>query len=109
MDRLIHSHDSVTDTMRKALTFKDGMHLHQVCGAFVHFLGEMSKMTPTTIFQEASVELKQSFLSGFLDMDLQHCLQTQVPPGDCKGIAAFRREVAVICDVTKIQSVQSVH
>lgn len=91
LDRLIHSHDSVTDSMRKALTYKDSVQLHQSCGIFVHFLGELSKMTPTETFNEASIELKRSFLSGFLDMDLQHCLQTQVPPGDCKQVAAFRR------------------
>ena len=91
VDRLIKGHDDTMDTMRKAMTYKDAVGLDQLCGGFIHYLGELEKMMPPAMFMEASEALRMSFLSGFLDPDLQHCLQTQVPPGDLPGIGAFRQ------------------
>lgn len=90
IDRLIKSHDDTANSMKKAMAYKEGVSLHQLCGGFIHYCAELEKMMPPAMFKEANEALRNSFLSGFLDPDLQHCLQTQVPPGDLRGISAFR-------------------
>ena len=90
MDRLIRGFDGVADNMRKAVTFKDALNLHQMCGGYIYFMAELSKMMPPALYAEAEQSLLKAFLDGFIDPDLSHCLSTQVPPGDLKGVAAFR-------------------
>lgn len=95
IDRLINAHDGATDSMKKAVTYKEAVGLDQLCGGFIHYCAELEKMMPPTMFKEAQVALRNSFLSAFLDPDLQHCLQTQVPPGDLRGISAFRQACVI--------------
>ena len=76
--------------MRKACTEKQAVAKHQVCGAFLHFLDEFSKVCPAGEFKGISKNLHTQFQSGYMDPDLAHCLETQVPPGDMSAITSFR-------------------
>lgn len=91
VDRLLADYDQAVPAMRKALTFKDGVVKHQACGAFLHYLKCFERMCPAAEFPDISEQLTKQFLLGFLDPDLLHSLEQQVPPGDLKAISAFRR------------------
>lgn len=90
LSRLQQDHDNQPSTMRKACTEKQAVAKHQVCGAFLHFLDEFSKVCPAGEFKGISKNLHTQFQSGYMDPDLAHCLETQVPPGDMSAITSFR-------------------
>ena len=90
MERLIRDYDNTAPPMRQAVTYKLAVAKHQACGAFLHFLAILQKMSPPSLFEEAKASLEAQFTMGFLDPDLCHILDTQVPPGDIKALGAFR-------------------
>ena len=98
MDRLLADFDQSVASMRKALSFKDGLVKHQACGGFLHYLKSFERMCPAAKFPEISEQLTKQFHMGFLDPDLLFSLESQVPPGDIKSISAFRRGLQVRCD-----------
>lgn len=59
-------------------------------------------MCPPSEFKDAAVNLRQQFCQGFMDPDLLHAAEQQVPPGDLEGIAAFRPFVSQIENATKL-------
>ncbi|CAK9093865.1 FO synthase subunit 1, partial [Durusdinium trenchii] len=92
--RLESDHDATPPPMRKAFTFAQGLAKLQVCGAFLHFLSQLQKLSPPAAFEEAEKSLRTQFMLGYMDPDLSHVLESQFPPGDVSSIAAFRPFVA---------------
>lgn len=90
VDRMIADHDNKPAQLRKAMTFREAVELHQACGGFLHFLDALEKLAPGSEFQTMQHELHQQFKYGYLDPDILHCLANQVPPGDVKSVGAFR-------------------
>lgn len=88
--RLESDHDATPPPMRKAFTFAQGLAKLQVCGAFLHFLSQLQKLSPPAAFEEAEKSLRTQFMLGYMDPDLSHVLESQFPPGDVSSIAAFR-------------------
>ena len=99
LERLLYDHDHCPPSMRKALSFRDGLPKHQACGAFLHYLKMFERMCPAADFAEASDSLTEQFKLGYLDPDLLHGLEQSVPPGDLKSISAFRQR-RVVCVLT---------
>ena len=93
LQRLCDDHDACVPSMRKAVSYQQGMYKHQMTGGFLHFLGLLEKMLPASEFPEAKDALLKQFSQGFLDPDIQHTLENTVPPGDAKSIAAFRPDL----------------
>ncbi|CAK9066087.1 unnamed protein product [Durusdinium trenchii] len=94
--RLIGDFDKSAKSLRKAITFKEAVIIHQSTGCFLHFLKAFQQMAPASFFDESKENLLNQFNQGFLDPDLCHILTLQVPPGDIKSVAAFRPLVAKI-------------
>lgn len=90
LQRLEQDFDSLPPSMRKANSFQQATAKHQATGVFLHFLKEFEKVCPAGQFQAASESLLSQFKSGYLDCDLQHCLESQVPPADMAAISGFR-------------------
>ena len=90
LHRSVANFDNTPAPMRKAMTYKEGLQVHQSCGAFVHFLEELESIAPPAEYQEAARALHSQFGFGYLDPDLLHCLESTVPPGDVRSVSAFR-------------------
>lgn len=93
MTRLIGDFDKSAKSLRKAITFKEAVIIHQSTGCFLHFLKAFQQMAPASFFDESKENLLNQFNQGFLDPDLCHILTLQVPPGDIKSVAAFRCQI----------------
>lgn len=90
--RLIGDHDRAGQSLKKALTFKDAITLHQNCGAFLFFLAKLEEVAPAGQFKEMKEGLLAQFMSGHVDADLSHTLENFVPlNADPKGISVFRQ------------------
>ena len=91
LDRIVSDHDSVPEPLRKALTFKDAVRLHQAAGSFLYFLRELEKIAPSGQFPEMETTLRSQFSSKFLDGDLVHVLEDKLPAtSDLSSPCAFR-------------------
>ena len=88
--------DQTPDSLRKPCNYKDGVDKHRCCAAFMHYLEILQRMSPPSEFATARDSLREQFLSGLMDLDLLHSVQSQVPPGDIKSVSAFRAFVAQI-------------
>ena len=76
--------------VKKAINFATAVGKHQCCGAFLHFTRELQRALNPEDYVRAFGDLKEMFLRGYLDPDLEHALQTQFPPGDLKSISSIR-------------------
>lgn len=102
LQRVEGDFDKTPAPMRKALSYRDALSKHQCCAMFLHFLSRLQRMCPPSEFNEAAVNLRQQFCQGFMDPDLLHAAEQQVPPGDLEGVAAFRPFVSQIENATKL-------
>lgn len=91
IERICADYDRTPAPFRKAVNYQTGLGKHQLTGAYLHFVSELRKIQPSSQFKDAEVALKEQFLSGYLDCDLQHALDTTAPPSDLKTISAMRR------------------
>ena len=91
VSRVIGDFDRMAPGLRKAINFKDAQAVHSAAGCFLHFLRILKQMAPAAFYDECRESLHSQFMQGFLDPDLCHVLTVQVPPGDMKGLSAFRR------------------
>ena len=41
-----------------------------------------------------ATQLKQQFMYGYMDGDIMHVLETEVPPGQLAAVSAFRPDVS---------------
>ena len=88
--RICADWDKLSEKMRKALTYRDGVALHINCGMFLHFLDALQKRAPNTEFPGFKEKLLEQFLSGMMDPELTTCAENSVPPGEVTGVGAFR-------------------
>lgn len=100
--RLQSDFDRCAEGMRKACNYREGLLKHQCCAVFLHFLGRLQRVSPPAEFKLAEESLEQQFLQGLLDFDLQHAVESQVPPGDMSAVAAFRSFVAQVENATRL-------
>lgn len=49
-------------------------------------------MAPAADFPAMEADLRKQFQYGYLDPDILHSLESQVPPGDIRMVSAFRTE-----------------
>ena len=90
VERIIGDWDKTPSALRKSLVYRDAVNLHQATAAFLHFLSVLQRGFPAKEFSEAEASLQQQFRQGFLDPDLLHAVNGQVPPGDVRSVGAFR-------------------
>lgn len=93
LDRIIGDHDAVaTLEMRKAVTLKDAVKLHQACGGYLFCLQKLQSLAPEAAFPDMKSSLRAQFFSGYLDGDLIHFLENNVPAtADIASVGAFRQ------------------
>lgn len=92
VDRIIADFDHTAQPLRKALSFRDALSKHQACGGFLHFLKALERIAPASDFQTMKDDLLRQFQYGYLDPDILHSLENQVPPGDIGAVSAFRTD-----------------
>ena len=90
IDRMCSDWDKMHPGMRKPWNVKDTTHIHALCGGYIHFKLLLKSKLPETEFKEVIARLDEQFLLGFLDADLDHALQSTVPPG-CLSSVGFLR------------------
>ena len=95
-----HDHDTMLPESRKPFTFKDASKLHQCCGAFIYFIQKLRDMAPEKEYPAMLESLQSQFIHGYLDADLLHVLECNVPPGDLAAIGSFRRPSGSLTRVT---------
>ncbi|CAE7245345.1 cofG, partial [Symbiodinium sp. CCMP2456] len=88
--RPINDHDKTPRDLRKPSSYRDCLALHSICGGFTHFLAQLEKVIPEADFKKEEESLKQLFMSGALDPEIQSALENSVPPGDLKSIGHLR-------------------
>ena len=77
--------------MRSAWTFRATLPVHQACGLFLHFLFLLQSRVPEEVQVQSKGRLRELFLQGYMDAEIEHVLVNTVPPGDLRNITAFRR------------------
>ena len=87
--------------MRKALTYKDGLQIHQCCGAYIHCLSILEKQSPSDQFSAMKENLDRQFETGYMDADLNFAIEQQVPPISLASIGAFRPLLEAIQQVSQ--------
>lgn len=78
--RMCGDWDRQAPNMRKSWGYRDTVILHGACGCFLHCMECLQEKIPSAEFLKASETLKEQFMSGFFDPDLQHTLDTSAPP-----------------------------
>lgn len=87
---------------------KETQQLHAVCGAYLHFKALLKSKLPATSFNEVAGKFEEQFRASFLDADLEHALQTSVPPGDLKAIG-FCRSIAQDFEAGQAREIEAKH
>ena len=91
LDRVINDHDQAAPGVKKALTYKEAVKVHQSCGGFLFFLQRFKQLCPEKDYTKFSDSLRSQFMSGFLDADLITTLEEQVPNAtEVSEVKAFR-------------------
>eukprot|EP00435_Cladocopium_sp_Y103_P050415 s350_g15.t1 len=80
--RMCSDFDRMPLGARRPWNFKDTVNLHILCGGFLHFKGLLQRKLSAQEFDETVPKLDDQFLMGFLDADIDHALQSCVPPGE---------------------------
>ncbi|CAK9008254.1 FO synthase subunit 1 [Durusdinium trenchii] len=94
LDRVINDHDQAAPGVKKALTYKEAVKVHQSCGGFLFFLQRFKQLCPEKDYTKFSDSLRSQFMSGFLDADLITTLEEQVPnAAEVSEVKAFRKGV----------------
>ncbi|CAK9076028.1 unnamed protein product [Durusdinium trenchii] len=77
--RLAGDHDNTPAPLRKAVSFKDAIKVHQSCGVFLFMMAKLQSIAPEKEFEGMRNDLLNQFKCGLLDADLLHCVDQQVP------------------------------
>ena len=95
LQRLVIDHDNHPPQLRKAVSFKEAVKVHQACGAYLFFLAKIQQIAPENRFNAIRIDLYTQFKAGLLDPDLLHVVESQVPANaDIKAVSAFRLTVS---------------
>lgn len=90
LERYCRDWDGLSDQMKRSFTFKEVSLLHQHCAMFLHFLGILESTLPRAQFPAARERLMSVFMLGGMDAELKLQSEKAVPPGDLRGVGAFR-------------------
>ncbi|CAJ1371839.1 unnamed protein product [Effrenium voratum] len=90
IQRLCVDWDKQAPSMRSAWTFRATLPVHQACGLFLHFLFLLQSRVPEEVQVQSKGRLRELFLQGYMDAEIEHVLVNTVPPGDLRNITAFR-------------------
>ena len=85
-------HDNTPAPLRKAVSFKDAIKVHQSCGVFLFLMAKLQSIAPEKEFEGMRNDLLNQFKCGLLDADLLHCVDQQVPANaELLSVGAMRR------------------
>lgn len=76
--------------IKKPWNARDAIHLHALCGAFLHHLDLLKAFLSGGDFEKEAKSLRSQFLMAFLDADLESALTATVPPGSLTSLACMR-------------------
>ncbi|CAE7945690.1 unnamed protein product [Symbiodinium sp. KB8] len=90
VQRMSFDYDNTPPTMRKAMCNQCVMLQIQKATGFLHWLHLLEKEAPSKDYDTMATQLKQQFMYGYMDGDIMHVLETEVPPGQLAAVSAFR-------------------
>ena len=90
LERYCRDWDGLSDQMKRSFTYKEVSLLHQHCAMFLHFLSVLESTLPRGLFPAAREKLMNVFMLGGMDSELKLQSESTVPPGDLRGVGAFR-------------------
>ena len=73
------------------MPFKDAARIHLATGLFTCCLEKFSETVPPGEFKQLKPSLESQFDAGYMDGELLHIADDQVPPLDLRSVAAFRQ------------------
>ncbi|CAE7315755.1 unnamed protein product, partial [Symbiodinium sp. CCMP2456] len=79
-------YDNTPPTMRKAMCNHCVMLQIQKATGFLHWLRLLEMEAPAKDYDTMATQLKQQFMYGFMDGDIVHILETEVPPGELAAV-----------------------
>ena len=90
LERMTADWDSLPPNMRKPLSWKEAVSLHQAAAMFLHFVNSLERWLGSASFEVAREKLRNQFFLGALDHELLLASETSVPPGDMRAVGMFR-------------------
>ena len=76
--------------LKKPWGWKDTNSLHSRCGLYLYFRSLLKSTVSDADFAREEPKLRDQFLQGYLDADIEHALLHSAPPGDLKSIGVLR-------------------
>ena len=93
LQRLTGDWDRQPVELRKTWSLKDAQSLHGACGFFLHVMGELESQVARSDFDDCKDAILSQFMTGFSDPEIDHLLQTTVPPVELRDISFLKRPV----------------
>ena len=90
LERLKGDWDRLPRVQKKPWTLKD---LHVATGSFIHFQSGLKAHIPKADFDAAAADLKNQFLSGFLDAELSLLVAKALPSMELRDVSFLRTVV----------------
>lgn len=91
LDRLKGDWDRLSREHKKPWTLKDATNVHIAAGSFIHFQNGLKAHIPKADFDAAATDLKNQFLSGFLDAELSLLVAKGLPSMELRDVSFLRR------------------
>ncbi|CAK9106185.1 unnamed protein product, partial [Durusdinium trenchii] len=106
LQRLTGDWDRQPVELRKTWSLKDAQSLHGACGFFLHVMGELESQVARSDFDDCKDAILSQFMTGFSDPEIDHLLQTTVPPVELRDIS-FLKNVVVAFEARTQKEVEA--
>lgn len=90
IQRMCADWDKMHPTLRKAWNARDTANLHAVCGGFLHYVGLLEKKIAKHDFDTTIAGIQEQFMSGHLDIDISHAMESSPFPGQLEDVGFLR-------------------
>ena len=91
--------------VKKPWSFKDAQLIHATCGVFISLMDTLQAEIPEQDWLACRPRMHQQFMSGFLDAECQHVLDTAVPPVQLTTVGFIRRRALDSCSIRIIYDI----
>ena len=71
--------------------------LHATCGAFLYLVDGLKAKIPATDFASCEEDLWKNFKNGLYDAEVQHVIESMVPPVNLTSVSFLRSCYCNIC------------
>ena len=83
--------DKQPPTLRKPWGHRETVAMHAICGGYLHFMAALKSKVPKSEYEHVAKSIDVQFMSGYLDPDITHALETTVPPANLEAVGFLRK------------------